>query len=269
MHKHHLIPKHSGGSDSDYNLTPPIPVACHALFHWREWVRTGNELDKISWKALSGQITSDEARVMATRESNLKRVRDGTHPFLLSNRNWDISAAARKAALTQLEKGNLSLLKFNQSPEHALAVSNNQKQRVAEGTHHFLKGNETWDRSAVSKELAKRMVEEGRCALLSENRYWDIYEVAKRARESMSPEREEELVRKQTVNRRINSGWTPEKIAYIGNNLGRSSSKLLTECQELFNWPNSRGVIQNIVFALKKEGIENIFSYDFRPSKSY
>lgn len=37
MHKHHVIPKHAGGSDDPGNITPPIPVVRHSMFHWCEW----------------------------------------------------------------------------------------------------------------------------------------------------------------------------------------------------------------------------------------
>ena len=53
-HMHHIIPKHMGGTDDPSNLVE-LTVEEH-----------GSTYDFVAWKALSGQITSDEARRLAT-----------------------------------------------------------------------------------------------------------------------------------------------------------------------------------------------------------
>jgi len=252
-HRHHIKPKHSGGGDTEENLTPPIPVIRHSMFHWCEWQRTGNEFDRIAWRTLSGLINREEARMLAVKEWNKKAIEEGTHPFLVNNRFWDISETARKAALTQLANGNLNLLAFNRTKEHRERVSTHQQLRVSAGTHHFLKGNETWDRSLVAKQVYQRQVLNGTWALLPQNRTWDESALAKQTREKMSPEKEKEMIRKQTVNRRVNNGWTIERLTYIKNNRQKSSGILFKECQALFGWPNSRGAIQNMLQVLKFE----------------
>jgi hypothetical protein len=209
---------------------------------------------------LSGNIGKEEARVLATKETQRRAVREGTHPFLPENRTWDVHEAAKKASKSCLRRGTLNLLRFNASEEHSIRVSAHQKKLVKEGKHHFLKGNETWDRSSVSRELARKMLREGRCALSSENRFWNLSEVAKKARDSLSPEKLEEMTRKQTVNRRLNSGWTSEKLQFIRDNLPLSSSKMFNLCKLTFGWPSSRGVIQNIYRVLETEKFENILS---------
>jgi hypothetical protein len=250
-HRHHLTPKHAGGLDSKENLTPPIPVVRHSMFHWCEWQRTGNEFDRIAWKSLTGLIDKEEARLSASKEWHKRKFEQGTHPFQM--KNWDISEAARKAALTQLANGTLSLLFFNSTKEHSERVSNHQKLRVSEGTHPFLKGNETWDRSAVARETANLRVQNGTCSLLPKNRTWDESALAKKTRDEMDPIKEKEMIRKQTVNRRVNNGWTIERLTYINNNRQKSSNILFKECQALFGWPNSRGAIQNMLQVLKNE----------------
>jgi len=64
-HRHHLIPKHMGGLDEEDNLTPPISIALHAEFHRVLYEDFGKAEDNIAWKALSGRITSEEARLEA------------------------------------------------------------------------------------------------------------------------------------------------------------------------------------------------------------
>lgn len=261
-HRHHVKPKHSGGEDLEENLTPPIPVVRHAMFHWCEWRRTGNEFDRIAWRSLSGLIGREEARILACIEWNKRALEEGTHPFLLANRSWNQSEVSKKSAHTQLERGTLNLLKFHSCPEYSARISERNKQLVKEGKHHFLRGNETWDRIAVAKENARKQIENGTLPLLAQNRTWDYGVIAKEARASMSEESVEHMIRKQTVNRRINAGWTLEKLLFIREQLPSSSNKILKKCQDKYSWPSSRGVIQNILRVLESEEISSILKID-------
>lgn len=67
MHRHHIIPKHLGGEDTEENLTPPISIQLHALFHKDLWEMLGHPQDYIAWQALSGRITNEEARLLAAK----------------------------------------------------------------------------------------------------------------------------------------------------------------------------------------------------------
>lgn len=68
LHRHHIIPKHMGGTDDEENLTPPISIEVHAAFHKDLWDFYGKIEDFIAWKALSGRMTSEEARLAAALE---------------------------------------------------------------------------------------------------------------------------------------------------------------------------------------------------------
>ena len=63
-HKHHIIPRYMGGTDEPENLVE-VTVTQHAMFHFCNYQLWGNEEDKIAWRALSGQITFDEAALEA------------------------------------------------------------------------------------------------------------------------------------------------------------------------------------------------------------
>lgn len=71
-HIHHKIPKHMGGSNDPSNLIE-LTVAEHAEAHKKLFEEYGCWQDEIAWKALSGQITSDQARREATRKTWLGR----------------------------------------------------------------------------------------------------------------------------------------------------------------------------------------------------
>lgn len=63
-HKHHLVPKHAGGTDDSSNLVR-VNIPMHAMLHRIRYEETGDEYDRIAWKALSGQITNQEANRLA------------------------------------------------------------------------------------------------------------------------------------------------------------------------------------------------------------
>ncbi len=65
-HIHHLTPRYRGGSNDPENLIE-LTITQHAMFHYCNWVLWHNERDKIAWKALSGQISMDEAKHLAIK----------------------------------------------------------------------------------------------------------------------------------------------------------------------------------------------------------
>ena len=77
-HKHHIIPRHLGGSDEDSNLIK-LTVEEHAEAHRQLWEQHHHQQDYIAWKALSGQITSEEARRMAVSASLTGKKQSAEH----------------------------------------------------------------------------------------------------------------------------------------------------------------------------------------------
>ena len=53
-HKHHIIPRHAGGTDDPSNLIK-VNVAMHAFLHKQLWEDNGFIEDKLAWLGLSGQ----------------------------------------------------------------------------------------------------------------------------------------------------------------------------------------------------------------------
>ena len=60
VHKHHIIPRHSGGSDDSSNIVE-LTVEEHAEAHRKLYEQYGNEYDNIAWLGLSKQIGKEEA----------------------------------------------------------------------------------------------------------------------------------------------------------------------------------------------------------------
>ena len=70
-HKHHIIPRHMGGSDDPSNLIE-LTIEEHAEAHkalWEEHQKIG---DYIAWKALSGQWTAEE--ISEARKEMIKQL---------------------------------------------------------------------------------------------------------------------------------------------------------------------------------------------------
>jgi hypothetical protein len=69
MHKHHIVPKHMGGSNDSSNIKE-LSVEEHAEAHRILFEQHGHWQDKIAWKALSGQISNQEAIKEAQKLAN-------------------------------------------------------------------------------------------------------------------------------------------------------------------------------------------------------
>ncbi|WP_369677421.1 NUMOD3 domain-containing DNA-binding protein, partial [Klebsiella pneumoniae] len=50
-HKHHIVPRHAGGSDDPSNLVE-VSVVRHAMFHYCNWRLHGRWEDKAAWQLL-------------------------------------------------------------------------------------------------------------------------------------------------------------------------------------------------------------------------
>ena len=70
-HKHHIVPKHKGGTDESHNLIE-VSVKEHALWHWCEWQLWKEVYDRIAWLSLSGQINVSDAKKLAQLEGAKK-----------------------------------------------------------------------------------------------------------------------------------------------------------------------------------------------------
>ena len=102
-HLHHIIPKHMGGTNDPSNLVE-LTVEEHAEAHRKLYEEHGSTYDFVAWKALSGQITSDEARRLATIIANTGRKLTEEHKRKIAearakqdNRGWIWNEESRKA----------------------------------------------------------------------------------------------------------------------------------------------------------------------------
>lgn len=108
-HKHHIIPRHMGGSDEPDNLIE-LTVEEHALAHKTLYETYGRIQDKIAWLMLSGRTTEGE---------RLRKVlsKKGFHKFLndpAKKMKWQLAISktltGRKHSKETVEKRTNSIL---------------------------------------------------------------------------------------------------------------------------------------------------------------
>lgn len=68
-HKHHIIPRHMGGTDDPSNLIE-LTIQEHAEAHRKLFEEHGRWQDEIAWKTLSGQISNADAIKLAQTLAN-------------------------------------------------------------------------------------------------------------------------------------------------------------------------------------------------------
>ena len=85
LQKHHIIPRHMGGTDDPSNLIE-VTIEEHAELHKKLWEEKGQEWDRIAWLALSGLVHTSEVSKMVHIEgckkggkvSSQRRKKNGT-----------------------------------------------------------------------------------------------------------------------------------------------------------------------------------------------
>lgn len=165
-HKHHIIPRHMGGSDDPSNIIE-LTIEEHANAHKQLYEQYGHKEDYLAWKGLSGKLGKEE--ILAEKEKiriqkvkkrmkelvdkgehifqnkelssfyNVKRIEEGTHNFLDPEfRKW------HKTHLSNVmkEKAKNGLLNV-QNPEFIERNKPRKRQKelknINEGKHNFQK----------------------------------------------------------------------------------------------------------------------------------
>lgn len=108
FHKHHLIPRHRGGTNHPSNLIK-VNIPLHAFLHKQLWLEDGHMEDYIAWQCLSGQITTAEANIMATKNANIGRVawNKGLKGAQPSTRKGKPRSAEEKQRISEGTKKNM------------------------------------------------------------------------------------------------------------------------------------------------------------------
>ena len=73
-HKHHIVPKHAGGTDDSFNIVE-LTVPEHAEAHKKLWELYGRDEDFVAWQGLSKMIGKEEIIRLVQSNAGKKRMR--------------------------------------------------------------------------------------------------------------------------------------------------------------------------------------------------
>ena len=107
-HKHHIIPKHMGGTDDSSNLVE-LTVEEHAEAHRILFEQHGHWEDYIAWQGLSGRIGKEEIIRNVSRLANLGKT-------MSESSKEKISKASSGRLHTEESKRKMSLLATGKKP---------------------------------------------------------------------------------------------------------------------------------------------------------
>lgn len=124
-HRHHIIPRHAGGTDDESNIEL-LTVEEHAEAHRILFEKHGRWQDKVAWHFLSAVITREEARELAYRK--------GLQEYL--NDEVRFENGKRKAALGLRRAYAEGLEPWNKGKTDCKQISDNVKRQAKEGNFH-------------------------------------------------------------------------------------------------------------------------------------
>lgn len=133
-HKHHIIPKHLGGSDDPSNLIE-LTIEDHAIAHRHLWKMYGRWQDKIAWLGLSGHIDKEEIIRLKASEANKGRTRTDLSKFNNTRKGGTLSKEHRQK-ISKATKGK-------NNPRYGKPVSIETRQKMSNSNKNQVAWNRT------------------------------------------------------------------------------------------------------------------------------
>jgi hypothetical protein len=150
-HKHHIVPRHMGGTDDPSNLVE-LTVKEHAEAHRKLFEQYGHWQDELAWKGLAGIIGKEELvnRLNASygflgknhSEEHLQKIIGEGNPFYgkkhskesrkrISEKTKErMSSPEVRKHLSECSKGNKNWLGKKLSDEHKRKISETKKRKA-------------------------------------------------------------------------------------------------------------------------------------------
>lgn len=134
LHKHHLIPRHAGGTDDKSNIIK-VNIAMHAFLHKMLYEEHGRWQDQVAYKNLAGIISSQEAIQEARIKANIGNKHREGKPKSLEEREKisnSLKGYKRSEESKKKQSQTISGRKLSQEQVAKTAASNTGKKRSEE-----------------------------------------------------------------------------------------------------------------------------------------
>ncbi len=134
LHKHHIIPRHAGGSDDSSNLIE-LTIEEHAEAHRLLYEQYGREEDRLAWKGLAGLIGKDE---MVRAKASLNSSRPGDLNPFYGKKHTDTT----KQKISKKNKGHSYNKGIPKTAEHRKKISERRKSEATKYTFEHKDGGQ-------------------------------------------------------------------------------------------------------------------------------
>lgn len=94
-HKHHIVPRHMGGSDDPSNLVE-LTIEEHAEAHRKLFEQYGHWQDEVAWKGLAKMIDHQEVITEVIRNTHKNKILSEEHKQKIRDSKRNISEETRK-----------------------------------------------------------------------------------------------------------------------------------------------------------------------------
>jgi len=122
LHKHHIIPRHAGGTDDAENLVL-LTIEEHAEAHRLLYEQYNRKEDYLAWKGLSGLIGKDE---LLFEKCSLNSSRPGPLNTFYGMKHTEET----KRKISEKRKGHSDNKGIPKSPEHRKKISDIRKSHA-------------------------------------------------------------------------------------------------------------------------------------------
>jgi hypothetical protein len=161
LHKHHIIPKHVGGTNDPSNIEY-LTVEQHAEAHKLLFEKYGRWQDEIAWKGLSGRIPSEEVQREAVRKANTGKVRSSETRKKMSD-----AKKGKKHSLAHVENNRKAQTGKKLSEDHINNISSALKGKLHSPEHNAKVGRkgrvftDEWKRKLSDAAKARHRKDDG------------------------------------------------------------------------------------------------------------
>jgi hypothetical protein len=122
LHKHHIIPKHMGGTNHSSNLVL-LTVEEHTEAHRLLWEKYGHWQDEIAYKGLAGIINKEEAVRRACGHAKGKKRDPEVTARIVAKQKGQKRSEETKLKMRMAKRSTENVGKYVRTDEHKLKMS--------------------------------------------------------------------------------------------------------------------------------------------------